>query len=259
MLFLDLVDKLVAQMSTDDVTVLADKCATLMASAVHQIPLFTSEFVTKLINCTYPFVFKILLLPYMNWFDYSLLKQLVIFSNNKEALKMLDQFVDSLNYSKLVKSYHIPEFSQLSIPLDRSHYALLATVHIKSIGNMILQEVQSIKYSLINKLKITSYAIQLIAVQSKSRCFYWLIPNKLQPPIDDQLNRNQLKLYDEGIVFIKLLSVNLSNEIILQQYDFNSFCVSLDDPHEVQHLYIHSYSNYISVYVYKYIIYVCTY
>ena len=98
--FLDLADKLVAKMSTADVAVLANKCSTLMASDVHQIPLFTPEFMNKLINCTYPFVFKIYLLPYISWFDCSILRQLINFGNNKEALKVVNHFIDSLDYNE---------------------------------------------------------------------------------------------------------------------------------------------------------------
>ena len=130
-------------MSTADVTVLANKYGTLMASDVHQIPLFPQDFVNKLINCTYPYIFKIYLLPYISWLDCSILRQLVIFSNSKEALKMVDQFVESLDYSKPIASYHITEFSQLVIPLDDSQCTLLATTVDRV--NFVLKKCRKIK------------------------------------------------------------------------------------------------------------------
>ena len=33
---------------------------------------------------------------------------------------MADQFVDTLDYSKPLTSYHVPKFSQLLIPMDNS-------------------------------------------------------------------------------------------------------------------------------------------
>ena len=221
-------------MSTADVAVIAKKCSTLMASDVHHIPLFTPEFMKKLINCTYPFLFKIHLLPYMNWFDYLLLKQLVIFADNKEAILMVDKFVNSLDYSKPVTSYHIPEVSQLLIPLDSSDHTLLATIHAKYIDELTLQDILGVKKTLISKLEISDYAVQLSGIHIASSCFYWLIPTRLQPLIERKLNQNQLQLCDEGIIFIKLLTINyLLEEITLHQNDLNFIHINLHDSQEV--------------------------
>ena len=221
-------------MSTADVAVITKKCSTLMASAIHHIPLFTSEFMKKLISCTYPFIFKMYLLPYMNWFDCSLLKQLVILADNKEAILMVNEFVNSLDYSKPVTSYHIPEVSQLLIPLDSSDYTLLVTIHAKSIDELTLQDMLDIKKALISTLEILDYAVQLSAIHIKSSCVYWLIPNKLQSLIEGKFNQYQLKLFDEGIIFIKLLSIKfLSEEITMNQDDLNFLHINLHDSQEV--------------------------
>ena len=220
-MFLDLVDALVTEMSTTDVAVLANKCGTLMASDVHQIPLFTQEFMNKLTNCIYPFVLKMYLLPYMSWLDCCLLKQLVNFTSNKSVLiKMVDQFIASLDYNELVTSYHIPEFSQLLIPLDSSQHTLLATMHIQRIDKLILQDVVNIKMSLIRRLQITDCAIQLIAMQSKSCCFYWLIPTQIRSLVENKLSQQQ---WDKGVVLSTLLPANFLSveENILQHDLFN--------------------------------------
>ena len=222
------------QMSTADVSILANKCDTLMASDVHQISLFNSDFVNKLIKCTYPFIFKIYFLPYMSWFDWSILRQLILFSNNKAALNLVDQFVDSLDYSKPVTSYHIPEFSQLVIPLDNSQYTLLATKHSSSIGGLTLLHVKNIKLLLIKGLELTDYAIQLAAINKMSCCFYWLIPNQVRPLVEDKLNQVQLELWSKGIVLTTLLPVDFySSENVLQQEIFNFLNINLGDPMKV--------------------------
>ena len=235
LLFLDLVDTLVTEMSTADVAVLANKCGTLMASDVYQIPLFTQEFMNKLTNCVYPFIFKMYLLPYMSWLDCCLLKQLVNFTSNKSVLlKMVDQFIDSLDYNELVTSYHIPEFSQLLIPLDSSQHTLLATMHIQSIDKLILQDVVNIKKSLIRRLEITDHAVQLIAMHSKSCCFYWLMPNQIRSLVEDKLNQQQ---WDKGVVLSTLLPANfLSVENTFQHDLFN---ISSEDRTEVYITYMY--------------------
>ena len=237
LLFLDLINKLVTQMSTADVEILTNKCGALLASDVHQIPLFARNFIQKLINCTYPFIFKIYLLPYISWFDCSILKQLVIFSNSKEAVKMVDQFLDTLNYSKPITSYPIPEFSQLMIPLGDSQCTLLATKQIRSINELILQDVVNIKRFLIHILEITDHAIQLVAIHSKYCCFYWLIPNQIRTLVEDKLSQIQLELWDEGIVLTTLLPVNFYSDENVLKRNINplfNFCnTNLEDPMEI--------------------------
>ena len=237
LLFLDLIDKLVTQMSTADVAILTNKCGKLLASDVHQIRLFTKEFIYKLINCTYPFIFKMYLLSYISWFDCSILKQLVIFSNSKEALKMFDQFLDLLDYNKSITSYPIPEFSQLMIPLCDSQYTLLATKQIRSIDELKLQDAVNIKRFLIHILEITDHAIQLVAIHSKYYCFYWLIPNQIRTLVEDKLSQIQLELWDEGIVLTTLFPVNFYSDENVLQRNMNplfNFCnTNLEDPMEI--------------------------
>ena len=237
-------------MSTADVAVIAEKCSTLMASDVHCIALFTPEFMNKLNNCAYPFIFKMYMLPYMNWFDCSLLKRLVIFAASKEAILMVDKFVDSLDYSKPVTSYHIPEVSQLLIPLDTSDYTLLATLHVKDIDELTLQDVLGIKKTLISTLEISDYAVQLSAVHIKSRCFYWLIPRKLRPLIEGKLNQNQLKLRNEGIIFLKLLSINFLSEELTNENENDLNFFNINHLHEVLLICVH---------VFTYYLYACIY
>ena len=211
-------------MSTADVTFLANKCGTLMASDEYQIPLFTPEFMDKLINCTYPFLFKMYLLPYMSWYDCSILKQLINFCNNKGALKMIDHFLNSLDYNKPIISYDIPEFTQLLIPLVNSHYTLLATKHNASISEFTLSYVKCIKESLISGLEITDYAIQLIAIHTKSCCIYWLIPNQVRPLVALKLSQFQLQLWDQGIILTRLFPANFySDDNVSQQINDNMF------------------------------------
>ena len=224
-MFLDCLDKLVKLISRADIVTLANKCGTLMASVVHRIPLFTTEFINKLISCTYSFVFKIYLLHYMSWFDYCLLKRLVIFTNNEEALKVFNHFVSLLDYSKAVRSSNIPEVSQLIIPLDNSQHSLLATMHVKSIDELTLQKLLNIKESLMSCLELSDYAIQLSAIHKNANCIYWLIPNIVRPLVEDKLSQN---LFNKEFFNIKLL-----DKISLQQNNFNFFQMNLDDPQQV--------------------------
>lgn len=221
-------------MSTADITALVKQCGTLMASYVHQIPLFTPELMNKLTNCSSPLIFKMYLLPYMSLFDCSILKQIIYFSDSKEDLEMID---DSVDYSQPIASYHIPDFSQLVIPLDDSHYTLLATKHAKSINEVTLSNLNDIKKSLVKGLDITDYAMQLGAIHIKSCCFYWLIPSKIRPLVQDNLKQVQEELWDKGIILTTILPANFYSDINISQGNmnnlFNFHNLSIEDPIEV--------------------------
>ena len=228
-MFLDLVDKVIMQISTVDV---AKNLSTVMASDVHQILLFTPDFISKLINCVSPLIFKVYLLPYMSWFDYSILKQMANFSDNEEVLRIVEQFIDFLDYSKPILTCDIPEFSQLVIPLGNSCHTILATKHMKSANVLTLQDLVDIKKLLIKKFEITEYAIQLAAIHIEFCCFYWLIPNRIQLLIKDALNKAQLELWDNGIILMALLPVNPDGDIV-QPSMLDIFNISYADSEDV--------------------------
>ena len=220
------------QMSTADVAVLVKQCGIMMASDVHKIPLFTSDFMNKLSNCRYPFILSIYLLPFMSWFDLSILKELVKSSNHKEALKCVDQFVSGIDYNKPIAACPIPEFSQLVIPLDSSDYTLLATKSVRSFNELTLKDLANIKRLLIQRLEITKHAILLTGLNNTSYCIYWLIPSQIRPLVKDKLNKDQLKFCDKGIVLTTLLPVDFfANKDLHTQESI--FHISLENSVEV--------------------------
>ena len=220
------------EMSTADVAVLVKHCGMMMASDVYKIPLFTPDFMSKLDNCTCPCIFMIYLLPFMSWFDYSILKELAESSKHKEALKLVDLFVNSIDYNKPITACPIPEFSQLVIPLDNSEYTLLATKFVGNFNEPTLQCLISMKRILMLRLEITDHAILLAGLHSISYYIYWLIPNQIRPLVEKKVNQEKLKLWNEGIVLMTLLPVNFfaDNDLHTQE---NIFHVSLEDSVEV--------------------------
>ena len=230
--FLNLVNNLVMQMSTADVAVLVKQCGTMMASEVHKIPLFTADFMNKLSNCIYPFIFSIYLLPFMSWFDHSILKELVRSSNHKETLRHVDQFILNVDYNKPIVACPIPEFSQLVISLDNSDYTLLATKSVRSFNELTLKDLANIKRLLVQRLEITNHAILLTGLNNTSYCIYWLIPSQIRPLVNDKLNKDQLKLWDKGIVLTTLLPVDFfANKDLNTQESI--FQISLENSVEV--------------------------
>ena len=191
--FLDLIDKLTALMSTADMVKLTRKCEELMASNTYQISLFDTNFIKKLKKSPYPLIFKIYLLPFVTWFDHSILRELVDYCRNKEAAELMDQFDSHINYNQPITSCTIPEFSQLIVPCidNNTEFTILVTKCFKGNYELLLQDILDIKKELIRKWEVTNYAMHLVAMHSKYSYFYWLIPKQIQPLIEDKLMQDQ--------------------------------------------------------------------
>ena len=216
MIFYDLIDHLylhlsaIKKLSFD----LIGKCGDIN-------PPFTEKWLNKIRHCKSLYLFKIYLLPFITWLDHSVLQELVIASGSEDAKWLLDLFDSKIKsyHSQPITSFPIPSPSQLMIPLDDSEYTLLAVkFHPPSRGGttegmIILQDVMDIKIIMKRKWKISSHAInsiQLVAVHTKLKLFYWMVPQSIVSMIESNL----LPLVDEwksGIVMMAILPVNFYN------------------------------------------------
>ena len=209
--FRDLIDKLTSLMSTANVVILINQCDKLMANS--QITLFSASFIETLKHNPYPFIFKMYLLPFVTWFDHSVLKELVKSSKNKEAMDWVDQFDSRIDYNQPVTVHTIPEFSQLILPCPNSknEFTIIVTEHVKTDG-IILQDLRNIKETLMMEWKVTDHAIHLVAMHSNLRYLYWMIPREIQSMIEGILDKNQQALCDKGIIMMAFLPHNYLSE-----------------------------------------------
>ena len=225
-MFLDLIDKLSVQMFTNDVVMLANGFDKLMASNdFDEIMLFNVNIREKLIYSPFPFIFKIYLLPFMTWFDHSILNELVKYSKNKEAIELVDEFNSYINYDEPILSC-IPEISHLMIPYkgNESDYRLLVTKHFgKGHDKLVLRDLLNIKKELTLQWGITHHALQLVAMHSKLNYFYWMISKQIQPLIEKSINQGHGALWNTGII-VTLFSANYFCNKDIQstnEYEFN--------------------------------------
>ena len=160
------------------------------------------------------------------------MKELIKSNNYTETLKLLDWFVSSIDYKEPISTFPVQEFSQLLIPMDNSEYTLLATKSFRSFNELTLQDLVNIKRLLVQRLEITNHAILLAGLHNILCYAYWLIPNQIRTLVEHKLNQEQMKLWDEGIVFTTLLPVNYFSDNNLHVQE-NIFHVSLENSVEV--------------------------
>ena len=204
--FFDLLDKIILLLfAADKISFnFANVCRSLMASDSHNIPLFTESFVNKLVNCKLVFLLKVLLLPFLSWFDHSMLKELT--SESDSATDLLTQFDSLIDTDKPISEYPIPALSQMMIPLD-DRFTIVATKSSCNLESSSLKEILNIKVILIGLWRITDHAIQLIAMCTKLNYLYWIVPKCIVSIITHSSYNYEIqyKLWQKGITLIAIL------------------------------------------------------
>ena len=210
-------------MFTNDVLMLANGFDRIMASNdVDKITLFNTSFREKLNSSPFPFIFKIYMLPFMTWFDHEILKELVVYSKSKEAIKLVDRFDSRINYDDPIKIC-IPEASYLMIPCkgNESDYTLLVTkLFGKRYDELVLCDLLNIKKELTLQWGISHHAFQLVAMHSKLNNFYWMFLKQIQPLIETKINEDQHVLWNKGIIVTMLSDTCFSNEDIQSTIEY---------------------------------------
>jgi len=174
------------------------------ASEVHNIPLFSKEFLKKITSCKLLFFVRLYILQFTTWLDNSLIKELILASKSEQAMKILNDFDTSLDYDQPITSYPIPSPSQLMVPLNDSDYTVVATKHTLNLRETTLKQIKDIKMLLIKNWQVTEHAVQLIALCATSSYLYWMIPKRVAHLVMQFGLKVQEKLLEEGIVMTNL-------------------------------------------------------
>ena len=226
-MFLKVIDKMSAQLHTVDIEFLADKCHTLMASDVHNIRLFTADFIKKLFNSSHSSLLKVYLLPFITWLDNTIFIELGMSYEKVDGFDLFCKFTHIIDDNEPITSYPIPTFSQLIIPLDDSEYTIVAVKTFQNCSGLILEDVKDVKESLKSYWELTAHALQLVAIDYHCNFMYWMIPKQVQRYVEKGLNQRQCDLWGKGISQIILLPNKYfsANNCFNQQFSSDPFSV----------------------------------
>ena len=159
---------------------LAKKCDSLLASGVHNIPLFPNDYAEKLqeIKDTPELIQK--LSPFMTWDNHSILSTVAETSNIPEATMLLTQFDDRIDPSQPLTSFSVPAPSYHMVPYDNSTHTVLAVKLDLELYHCTLQNVIDARSLIQDQCKLTTYCLQLLAVaKTASTILYWMIPKSI--------------------------------------------------------------------------------
>ena len=230
-IFLEVIDKVAAQLHTVDREFLAGKCHTLMASDIYNIKLFTDDFIKKLFKCShFSSLLKLYLLPFITWLDNTILIKLANAYEKGIVFELLHKVTDVIDDNEPITSYPIPTFSQLIIPLDDSEYTIVAVKTFRDCSELALKDVVDVKEFLKLHWELTAHALHLAAIDYHHNYMYWMIPRHVQHLVENRLHQGQLKLWNKGI----FKTVLLPNCFYSTNCCFNQQVIS--DPFNVHNL-----------------------
>ena len=205
---MEVIDKLAGQVPAEDTEFLVYKCRTLMASDIHDIKLFTNDYIKKVLKCSHPSFLKNYLLPFNTWFDNTVLRELAMAYEKFNILELFCNFIKTIDDTQLITSYPIPTFSQLIIALDDSDYTIVTIKTFRNCNELVLKDVIDVKEFLKLHWELTAHAIQLAAIDYHNNCMHWMIPKQVKSLIEKKLNKGQHKLWNEGIFIATFLPSN---------------------------------------------------
>ena len=194
LLFLYLIDQVNKLLQRYELE-LVELCDSLKASDVHNINLFSVDYMKELSKCD-SMLMK--LSSYFTWSNHSVLR--VLAGCSSEAVKLLDEFDSNLDPLQSVTSYPIPCLYSNMITSDTSTYTILAVRCKVELYECSLQYVYDVQSVMIEKCYITQHCLQLLAVRSDPTILYWTIPKCVVDLINTNVPLHSDSLYSRGIL-----------------------------------------------------------
>ena len=197
--YFDLFDNLTVLLQFEEI---CEALNSLMACESHHITLFCTNFIKCLKDCTDTVMQLRSLLPYSNWYDHSIIRQLLNACNCLEGLRLLNEFDAQIDFSLSIKDYPLPTYhSSYMTPDVSGSHTVLAIRCEQQISALSLQHIGMVKAVILQTFDITDHAcILLTATNYTSAIFYWLIPKNIVALIYSKVLEHAAHLYDNKIL-----------------------------------------------------------
>ena len=203
--FLSLKAQLDKLLQSCDPIPITKKCASLLASEGHKIPLFPTDHTEELkeINNFHELLLK--LSPFITWDNHSILSTVADTCNISDALTLLTQFDDRIDLSQPLTTYPIPAPSHTMLPHDNSTHTILAVKLDIELDHCTLQDVIDARSLIQDQCNLTSYCLHLLAVaKTNSTTIYWMMPKSITHLITVNAVRFQDYFHEKGILQLSI-------------------------------------------------------
>ena len=203
--YLDMIDTLSDWLQPVNPNRILKTLESIVCSAIYGITYFSADFIRRLRECTTTSLLRILF-SYTNWYDHSIIRELVEACDCPEGIKLLDEFDSRIDVTQPITEYPISKPIKYLLDVkERSSYTVMVVKCEQQLSALPLQYIEEVKSQLRSKFCISKYTCILLAVENdKSATFYWSIPRSIESLIINAVEEFSSYLHDNGLLEIRV-------------------------------------------------------
>ena len=201
--FLNMKFELEEELLHCDLSPVVKKCCSLLASDMHNIPLFSTPYAERLQEIKDKSEVIHVLSPFLTWDNHSVLNAIADTTCIPEATMLLTEYNDTIDTSQPLTSFPLPGPSHHMVPYDNSTqsiFILAVKLHLE-LHCSTLQNVIDTCSLILDQCKLTPYCLQLLPVaKSNSTVLYWMVPKNVTHLITASALQFQNYYYQHSIL-----------------------------------------------------------
>ena len=242
--YLHFIDDLCKLMESCDPGVFIDKCASLMASDILNIPLFDDDVLKDFGEYHNVSIMLQYLMCYFTWCDLSVIQELLETCGYPDGVRLLKTFKHQIDYTGPFTEYPIPNPQSLMLPSDASPYTVMSTQYELEHYSLSFRHIEIVKSLITKSCEITPICCYFLAKAINYQFFHWLIPKSVAPLVIRKAQENCSYLRKQGLKNMSIFPTsesfftNDNKKFLLCYGDLDVDKVDLDvdkaDPHADQ-------------------------
>ena len=165
------------------------------------------QFSAELKDCSNSVEVLMKLFPYSNWYDHSIIRELLEACECSEGIHLLDEFDSRIDLIQSITEFPTFVPLPLMIPGDSSYHTVMATCHKQKLSSLKLCHIGEIKSEMLQMCNLTKYSCLFLSItksDSTPAIIYWLIPRHLFTSISNSVWNFKDSFYKSGILEIAI-------------------------------------------------------
>ena len=201
--YLDLFDNVVELLQSLHPHKVTEVLSSIKASDKYNY--FTDDCIERMRKCTSISSIMKVVFPYTNWYDHSILRELVGACHGLEGVKLLDEFDTRIDNTLPITSYPISAPSNLIVPDKSSSHTVMAVRYNQQLSSLSLQHIGAVKSLMVGMCDVTKHALLLVAVANHSSAmFFWLIPRRIVSIMTRAVIKHSTFVYEAGLLEVAI-------------------------------------------------------
>lgn len=195
--------ELIEMLQVHDMQTLLTTLSSLQASEIHNINLYTRDYIEELQGCCSSSLLLMKVFSFSPWYDHSVIRELVTTCDCQDGIQLLDKYACQIDLLQSIKYYGTPHvFSFAKIPSD---HTLMAIKCKEIFSSLSLSRVYNMKSEIVKICDLTMYSFTLMGVLDYgSDVFYGFVPNAAVSLIRTRLQQKSSCLHKIGVLEVAI-------------------------------------------------------